>query len=133
MHSSAYPYFSVECKYCHRHPVRWHTSVSEENSRSVHAFDEIARLESVRRLGWDTIPSNDFTMSAQGNVVMLEGVGQGHGIGLCEAGARAMAATGSDFRDILAHYYPGTTIATVPRKSPRERAALVAAPHNPSE
>jgi len=37
-------------------------------------------------------------------------VGQGHGIGLCEAGARAMAAAGADYRQILAHYYPNATV-----------------------
>lgn len=35
----------------------------------------------------------------------------GHGIGLCQQGARAMAtARGASFSEILKHYYPGTTL-----------------------
>jgi hypothetical protein len=40
----------------------------------------------------------------------LEGTGKGHGIGLCQAGARAMAQSGATFREILDHYYPNTTL-----------------------
>ncbi len=35
---------------------------------------------------------------------------QGHQLGLCQAGASAMAATGANFRAILDHYYPGTSL-----------------------
>lgn len=35
----------------------------------------------------------------------------GHGVGLCQQGAAAMAARrGTSFADILRHYYPGTTL-----------------------
>ena len=36
--------------------------------------------------------------------------GYGHGVGLSQAGARAMAAGGSSWQDILAYYFPGTEI-----------------------
>lgn len=35
----------------------------------------------------------------------------GHGIGLCQTGAAAMAAAGLGFRAILEHYYPNTVLA----------------------
>ena len=36
---------------------------------------------------------------------------RGHGLGLCQEGAAAMAARGAaSFADILRHYYPGTTL-----------------------
>ena len=38
------------------------------------------------------------------------GVTAGHGIGLCQTGAAAMAASGADFRAILDHYYPNTVL-----------------------
>jgi stage II sporulation protein D len=44
---------------------------------------------------------------------LVEGIGQGHGIGLCQSGAKAMAADGADFRQILSHYYPNTTIISI--------------------
>lgn len=34
--------------------------------------------------------------------------GYGHGVGLSQYGARAMAAAGSSWAEILAHYFPGT-------------------------
>jgi len=110
MAASAYPYFSVRCQYCRVHPARWQTRISVRDSINLRSFDENARIRTVRRLGWDTIPGDDFTTRYQGGVIVVEGVGQGHGIGLCEAGARAMAAAGIDFRQILAHYYPNTTM-----------------------
>ena len=38
----------------------------------------------------------------------LSGHGWGHGVGLCQIGAATMAIEGFSYRDILAHYYPGT-------------------------
>lgn len=110
MPASRYPYFSVACKYCREHPAHWQTTISVRDSINLHSLDENARLRTVRRLGWGTIPGDDFSTRDQGGVVVVEGVGQGHGIGLCEAGARAMARAGANFRQILAHYYPNTTV-----------------------
>ncbi len=45
--------------------------------------------------------------------VVLNGVGRGHGVGLCQRGATGMALDGLDFRTILAHYFPNTTIESV--------------------
>ena len=38
----------------------------------------------------------------------------GHGFGLCQTGAKAMAAAGATFREILARYFPGADLATLP-------------------
>jgi len=40
------------------------------------------------------------------------GGGNGHGIGLCQFGARGMAERGFDYRTILAHYYQGVDLQT---------------------
>ena len=37
----------------------------------------------------------------------LRGAGWGHGVGLCQIGAAAMAAGGKSYREILAHYFRG--------------------------
>jgi len=42
--------------------------------------------------------------------VILEGAGQGHGIGLCQRGAQAMAEEGSSYRQILNHYFPNAAL-----------------------
>jgi SpoIID/LytB domain protein len=49
-----------------------------------------------------------------GETVTFSGRGYGHGVGLSQYGARGRALDGQDAATILAHYYPGTTLATRP-------------------
>lgn len=46
--------------------------------------------------------------------VVFAGKGWGHGIGLCQVGAYGMALRGEDHRAILAHYYRGTRLESIP-------------------
>jgi len=41
----------------------------------------------------------------------IEGTGYGHGVGLCQWGAKGMALAGHSTADILAFYFPGTIIS----------------------
>ena len=111
---AAYPYYSVECKYCRAHPARWTSRISVHDAAGLHSSGESARLIVNRRLGWGAVPSNDFIVKKEGNQIILEGTGQGHGIGLCQFGAKAMAEEAADFRQILSHYYPNTAIVNLP-------------------
>lgn len=43
---------------------------------------------------------------------VFHGAGRGHGLGLCQLGAAAMALQGRDYRQILLHYYPGVRLMT---------------------
>lgn len=79
----------------------------------LHSSNESARLRAARELGWSTIPSNNFITKKEGGHIVVEGTGQGHGIGLCQSGAKPMAAQGADFRQILSHYYANTTIVPI--------------------
>ena len=58
----------------------------------------------VRRVAFDEQPTQ-----AQ-RTLIIEGAGLGHGVGLCQWGARGMALAGAGARAILAFYYPGTGI-----------------------
>ncbi|MDR1757144.1 MAG: SpoIID/LytB domain-containing protein [Culturomica sp.] len=40
----------------------------------------------------------------------LRGAGWGHGVGLCQIGAAVMSSRGYSYREILAHYFPGSRI-----------------------
>ncbi len=44
---------------------------------------------------------------------LLKGHGWGHGVGLCQIGAAAMALKGFSAEEILAHYYPGARLSTL--------------------
>jgi peptidoglycan hydrolase-like amidase len=111
-----YPYFSVECPSCRLHPREWETrlAAAADLERLAAEHSERARLEAGRRRGWAAVPGNDFEISREDDgAVVIRGRGAGHGIGLCQAGAAALAGSGAPFRDILTHYYPGTTLIAV--------------------
>jgi peptidoglycan hydrolase-like amidase len=110
--AAGYPYFSVDCEHCRRHPARWTSYIPAREAGLLHPSDETARLTLARHLGSSAVASNDFAFAKDGDRILLTGVGNGHGIGLCQAGARAMAESGTGFREILEHYYPNTDIVT---------------------
>ena len=56
------------------------------------------------------LKSSWFDVSREGGVWTLTGHGWGHGVGLCQIGAAAMAAAGYDYRQILQHYYKGASV-----------------------
>lgn len=65
------------------------------------------RLAVGRALGWGKILSNWYEVSAQDEKFVFHGRGSGHGVGLCQAGAAAMAGQGRDAAQILTQYFPG--------------------------
>jgi stage II sporulation protein D (peptidoglycan lytic transglycosylase) len=110
--SHGYPYFPAACEYCLRHPSHWVRRLSRADATNIDLREhrEAFRLDIDRRLGWDAVPSNNFVVHSDAESVVLDGTGEGHGIGLCQAGAKAMAQSGATFREILEHYYPNTTL-----------------------
>ena len=56
------------------------------------------------------LPSTNFTMTPANNGIFVVTHGYGHRVGMSQYGADAMAASGVDYRQILAHYYSGTTL-----------------------
>ncbi len=46
--------------------------------------------------------------------LVVAGAGDGHGVGMSQEGALGYAQRGYDFEAILAHYFTGTTLGTVP-------------------
>jgi stage II sporulation protein D len=70
-----------------------------------------------RALGTDTVRSlwlRSVRIDEQAQAalrLLIEGSGRGHGIGLCQWGARYFAAVGASAADILAFYFPGTSLS----------------------
>ena len=54
--------------------------------------------------------SASFTVEAGDGKITFYVTGYGHGVGMSQYGANAMAEAGSTWREILAHYYTGVTI-----------------------
>lgn len=64
-----------------------------------------------RRLGWQQIKSNLYSIHRGNDGWVFSGHGLGHGVGLCQEGAEQMAKLGSSTERILTKYFPGTEIA----------------------
>lgn len=59
-----------------------------------------------------SLPSTLFSVRLdQGNTIVFEGSGSGHGNGLCQWGAAGRARAGQKAQDILQAYYPGARVA----------------------
>ncbi|MFO7654441.1 MAG: SpoIID/LytB domain-containing protein [Candidatus Krumholzibacteriia bacterium] len=114
-------------------PGRWRDLVVVERTRS----GRVARLDVVceagtyhlrgDRLRWVLVPADGDPFILRSAAIDLEidrpagapatvtvrGGGFGHGVGMCQSGALAMAAAGKTYREILAHYYPGARLEPV--------------------
>ena len=67
-------------------------------------------LEIRRILSESHLKSSAFEVRYDGDTIILDGKGWGHGVGLCQIGAAVMASKGYGYIEILEHYYPGTVI-----------------------
>lgn len=56
------------------------------------------------------LASPAFTVALQDSNFTFSVTGSGHFVGMSQYGADYMARQGADYKEILAHYYPGTTI-----------------------
>lgn len=59
-----------------------------------------------------SLRSTAFTLEYTGSGFLFTVTGYGHGVGMSQHGANLMAAQGSDYTQILAHYYPGTQLVS---------------------
>ncbi len=65
-----------------------------------------------RALGWNLIRSDLYDIHVDADAVTFSGRGSGHGVGLCQLGAEAMAREHKTYKEILAFFYPGTKLST---------------------
>src|SRR5437870_5461594 len=68
-------------------------------------------LEIRRALSRTHLYSSAFVVDKQPGRLVLRGAGWGHGVGLCQIGAAVMANEGRTYKEILEHYYRGTTVS----------------------
>lgn len=57
-------------------------------------------------MGYTRVRSTAFALKTEADTVEITGHGNGHGVGMCQIGAKAMADNGGKFTDILHFYYP---------------------------
>jgi stage II sporulation protein D len=63
-----------------------------------------------KSVGYGVIKSTSFTVKVAGGDASFSGIGNGHGVGLCQWGAKQRALDGFGYTEILSYYYPGTTL-----------------------
>ena len=61
-----------------------------------------------------SLRSASFDVAEEDGVFTFSVTGYGHGVGMSQYGANAMARAGSGWREILAHYYTGAELQTGP-------------------
>lgn len=59
------------------------------------------------------LDSSDFQWRREGNEIVVQTRGWGHGVGMSQYGADGMAKEGRDYEEIVHHYYQGITIEQV--------------------
>ena len=59
------------------------------------------------------LKSNHFTIRQDGDTINIVTKGYGHGVGMSQYGAQGMALDGYTYKQILNHYYAGTTIKKI--------------------
>jgi len=97
-----------------RVPVFWRwrmplTSPTYHRPEGPTAGTRLARFATVA-LAMLALGANPATAST----LLIEGAGDGHGVGMSQDGAFGLARHGWSYQAILAHYYSGTAIARAP-------------------
>ena len=79
-------------------------------------------------LGLDVMKSTFVTLRVHEGQLIIQGRGWGHGVGLCQWGARGMANAGYSSTEILQYYYPGARVSGLPPVEPARVAAPAVQP-----
>lgn len=85
--------------------------VRDESGRVDHAVIGGVSLRGTELRSLFSLRSTNFTLEYDGANFIFTVSGFGHGVGMSQYGAAVMAAEGAGYREILAHYYPGTELA----------------------
>lgn len=129
-------YTSVTCPFCHKHGTQnWETKIKKEKFQNymqnflkkpikrmsflrdkhessqikVYTDDNFNVIKKSRIrtfFGRKHVKSNRFTISEGNTYYKIEGAGFGHGVGLCQFGAKELALRGYNYKQILAYYFP---------------------------
>jgi len=89
--------------------------------RILHSDGELrVKGEDLRRVvGYTVLASTQFDFDVVGLQVQFTGRGAGHGVGLCQWGAKELAEKGYSAEAIVRYYYPGAEIrdiSSLPRR-----------------
>ncbi len=94
-------------------PEKWFSGCETSESGTVLSIQTGDRELTGQQLrAAMSLRSASFEISFKDGVFTVATKGCGHAVGMSQFGANAMAEGGSDYKEILEHYYPGTKIST---------------------
>lgn len=99
--------FSVSLDYNNSNRVNNLTFATSKGDVKIKATDF------RKKIGNTIIKSTLFDVNVIGNKVFVSGKGYGHGVGMSQYGAVEMAKKGSNYKDIIEFYFPGTNIEKI--------------------
>lgn len=135
------PYYSIRRDPFSNQVPRWSYRISIPELRRILHFKELTQLRMLRSpsgrvtrlilsgggirreikgnefrllLGSTQLRSLMIHLRREGEDLVFEGRGYGHGVGMSQWGARRMAERGLTYQEILSYYYPGTEIIRLP-------------------
>ncbi|PKA17859.1 SpoIID/LytB domain-containing protein [Leptospira haakeii] len=79
--------------------------------KNIQASEFLSKIG--KKLGWNKTKSNDFKIETSARGFYFKGKGFGHGIGLCQYGAREMAFRGTKSEEILRFYFPSAELRKI--------------------
>lgn len=71
---------------------------------------EIAGVEARTLLG---LKSTNFNFTIEGDNIKFSVIGYGHGVGMSQTGADALAKQGKNYEEIIKHFYIGVEIVDI--------------------
>lgn len=90
-------------------PTEWFTNIRQKENGTVTALDVGGESVSGSRLREILgLRSACFTLDFEESGIVFSVTGYGHGVGMSQYGANVLAASGMDYREILAWYYTDT-------------------------
>lgn len=81
-----------------------------ESGRVSHVLIGDRRIKATELRKMLDLRSTWFSITMDEDQIVFHQRGYGHGVGMSQAGANQMATSGSDYRDIIQHYYTGVEI-----------------------
>lgn len=100
-------------------PAQWISVLNRSPSGTVTEAEAAgAKVTGGEVREWFNLPSSNFSVVYSGDSFRFTTKGKGHGVGLSQYGANAMAAQGSTFSEILLHYYSGAELTAVQPSEP---------------
>ena len=87
----------------------WRGRTSPAKADGYEAF-----LKKMAYPDYGAVPGNRYEIRREGDRVRIEGSGEGHGVGMCQRGAVGLAKQGWTFHEILAYYFPDSSLVELP-------------------